>query len=144
VTWLYNFPFFLQVGQGEGGATTAAPEAAGEAAEQAGKAVQQPCGQQGMLEFGIWMVFLFGLMYFLLIRPQKKQRQKHEQMVASMKKGDRVVTSGGIMGTVRGLSDNVATLEIADDVLIRVRKEHIAGLETEPKGEGGKDKPGDK
>lgn len=139
MTWLYDFLFFLQVGQGEGAAPAGTGDAANGAAEQAGKAIHRPCGQLSMLEFGLWMAFLFGLMYFLLIRPQKKQRQQHEQLVASLKKGDRVVTTGGILGVVRGISDRVVNLEVADGVLIRVRKEQVAGLEVEPKS--GTEKP---
>jgi len=139
---LYNFFFFLQVGQGEGGsapvpvATEGAPPAE-QAAEQVGA-----CGGGGGMgyEFLIWMVFLFGLMYFLIIRPQKKQRQKHEDLVTSLKKGDRVQTSGGILGTIRGLSSTVVTIEISDGVLIRVRKEHISGLQADPKDEARKGK----
>jgi preprotein translocase subunit YajC len=134
LTGLYNFLFFLQVGQGE--AAPAAAPAAQEGAQQAtnGGGLGSACGGQGMgIEFIIWMVFLFGLMYFLLIRPQKKQRQQHDEMIKSLKKGDRVMTTGGIMGTLRGLSDTVATVEIADSTNIRIRRDHIAGLQSDPK-----------
>jgi len=130
--------FFLQVGQGE--AAPAAAPAAQEGAQQATDgAAGAACGSQGMgIEFIIWMVFLFGLMYFLLIRPQKKQRQQHDEMIKSLKKGDRVMTTGGIMGTLRGLSDTIATVEIADNTNIRIRRDHIAGLQSDPKAIEGK------
>ncbi len=139
---LYNFMFFLQVGQGQpapggGGAVEEGAKQAGEAAGQQA----MPCGGGGdMTSFIIWMAVLFGMMYFLLIRPQKKQRQQQEQMLSAIQKGDRVVTTGGVLGTVRGLTDRIATLEVADGVNIRIRKEHIAGLQADPKEEakGGK------
>lgn len=141
---LYNFFMFLQVGQGDGTAPVA--PAAEEGAKQAGEAAQgvggcMPGGGGGMgFEFIIWMVFLFGLMYFLLIRPQKKQKQQHEEMISSLKKGDRVMTTGGILGTIRGISANITTIEIADGVNVRVRKEHISQLQMDPKTEEGKKK----
>lgn len=134
MTGLYNFLLFLQVGQGE--STPAAAPATQEGAQQAtgGGGLGAGCGSQGMgIEFIVWMVFLFGLMYFLLIRPQKKQRQQHDEMLKSLKKGDRVMTTGGILGTLRGLSDTVATVEIADNTNIRIRRDHIAGLQSDPK-----------
>jgi preprotein translocase subunit YajC len=135
LTGLYNFLFLLQVGQGEAGqaapvATEGAQQAGEEAAGQFGA-----CGAGGGMDytFLIWMVFLFGLMYFLLIRPQKKQQQQHDQLLSSLKKGDRVMTTGGIYGTIRGLSENVATVEVADNVLLRVHKKNVAGLQADPK-----------
>jgi preprotein translocase subunit YajC len=140
---LYNMFMFLQVGQGDG-AAPAAP-ATQEGAQQAGEAAQglggcTPGGGGMGFEFIIWMVFLFGLMYFLLIRPQKKQRKQHEEMISSLKKGDRVMTTGGILGTIRGISANITTIEIADGVNVRVRKEHISQLQMDPKAEEGKKK----
>jgi preprotein translocase subunit YajC len=138
LTTLYNFLFFLQVGQGEGAASApAAQEGAQQTATGAGPLGACGGGESG-ISFIIWMVFLFGLMYFLLIRPQKKQRQQHDEMVKSLQKGDRVLTTGGILGTIRGLSENVVTLEIADNTNIRIRKEYIAGLQSDPKANEGK------
>ena len=135
MTGLYNFLFLLQVGQGEGGqAAPVATEGAQKAGENAAGGIGA-CGAGGGMDytFLIWMVFLFGLMYFLLIRPQKKQQQQHDQLLSSLKKGDRVMTTGGIYGTIRGLSENVATVEVADNVLIRVHKKNVAGLQADPK-----------
>lgn len=124
------------------GAAPAAGEAAGQAAQGAQQAVQQPCGQGDMLTMVVWMLFFVGLMYFLLIRPQKKQRQQHEKLIAGLKKGDRVVTSGGILGTVRGITNTVITIDLGSDVLVQVRKEHVAGLQAEPQADAAK--PGSK
>jgi len=141
VAWLYNFLILMQVGQGEASAPAApaATDAAGQAAGQAsGPLSAFGCGggAGGGMEFLIWMVFLFGLMYFLLIRPQRKQAKQHEQLLNSLKNGDRVVTTGGMLGTVRSITGNVVTLEVADNVRIRIQKAHVLGLQADPgKGE---------
>ncbi len=88
-----------------------------------------------MVSFAIWMVFLFGLMYFLLIRPQKKQQKAHQELMSSLKKGDRVVTTSGILGTIRSVADPVISVEVTEGVVLRFRKEHIAGLQAEPKSD---------
>jgi preprotein translocase subunit YajC len=91
-----------------------------------------------MLTMILWMVLFVGLMYFLLIRPQKKQRQEHEKFLSGLKKGDRVVTSGGILGTIKGITSTVVTLDLGEGVSMRVRKEGVTGLQTEPAGEAAK------
>lgn len=69
------------------------------------------------------MLFIF---YFLMIRPQVKKQKSHQEFVQSLKKGDRVLTSSGIFGTIEGLTDKYVKLEIADDVSIRVLKSHVS------------------
>ena len=79
-----------------------------------------PPGAAGgsQLPFVIMMVAMFAIMYFLLFRPQQKQRQELEQMRRAVKRGDRVVTTSGMHGTVTGLDDNTVTLRVADQVRI--------------------------
>ncbi|MDF2965102.1 MAG: preprotein translocase subunit YajC [Rickettsiaceae bacterium] len=74
------------------------------------------------------IVLIFFVMYFLLIRPQEKKRKEHEQMVKQAKKGDAVITVGGIYGTVIKVDDKEgsAVLEIAKDVHIKISKSAIA------------------
>lgn len=67
------------------------------------------------------------IFYFILIRPQQSKMKTHREFLTNLKRGDEVVTDGGIMGRVTGLTDKVAMLEIADNVRIRVMKDHIAG-----------------
>ena len=71
--------------------------------------------------FLIPMVMVFAIFYLLLIRPQNKQRQEHEKTLASIDKGDEVVTTGGIHGKVVGATDDVLTVEIANVKGERVR-----------------------
>ena len=65
-----------------------------------------------MLNIGM-VIFIF---YFLLIRPQRKEQERHQQMITAIKKGDEIVTSGGIIGKVTGIADDVATVEVAQNV----------------------------
>lgn len=67
-------------------------------------------------------VAMFAIMYFMIIRPQQKQAKQHNAMLASLKKGDEVVTQGGMIGRIAVISDKVITLEIANGVKIRVLK----------------------
>lgn len=62
------------------------------------------------------MIGMFAIMYFLIIRPQQKQRRERESLLRAIKKGDRVVTTGGLYGTVVGLSEQTVTLKVADQV----------------------------
>lgn len=81
---------------------------------------------------GFFPIFLiFAIFYFLLIRPQQKRQQEHQKMLANLKKGDKVVTTGGIHGTIVNIKDKVVTLKVAENVRIDVSKSCIAGLRTE-------------
>lgn len=75
------------------------------------------------------MVLIFGVMYFLLIRPQQKKAKEHQATIAGIRKGDRVVTSGGIIGVVHKVdSDAEVTVEIADNVNVRVLRATISSI----------------
>ena len=70
----------------------------------------------GILSILPLMIGMFAIMYFLIIRPQQTQRRERENLLRAIKKGDRVVTSGGLYGTVVGLSEHTVTLKVADQV----------------------------
>lgn len=72
------------------------------------------------------LILIFLIFYFLLIRPQQKKAKEHKEMLASIKKGDEVVTSGGLHGRVIGITDDIITLEIANNVRVKVSREYIA------------------
>ncbi|MBW1676536.1 MAG: preprotein translocase subunit YajC [Deltaproteobacteria bacterium] len=74
------------------------------------------------------LILMFVIFYFLLIRPQQKKQKQHRQMLGSIKKGDRVITSGGLYGRITGLTDTVVTLEISEKVRVKVGRSNIAGL----------------
>jgi preprotein translocase subunit YajC len=70
---------------------------------------------------------IFGVFYFLVIMPAKKQQKKKEAMIAALKKGDKVVTSGGIFGTVAAVEDQSILLKISENTKIRILKSAVGG-----------------
>lgn len=74
-----------------------------------------------------WMVGLFAIMYFLLIRPQQKQAREHRELMQQLKKGDDVVTQSGILGRIYTVMDKYVILEVANGVRIRVLKTAVQG-----------------
>ena len=79
----------------------------------------------GMLLFPI---ILIAVMYFLMIRPQMKRAKEHKGMLDKLAKGDEVITSGGIAGTVTDIGDNFVTVEVADNVRLRVQKGAVGNV----------------
>jgi preprotein translocase subunit YajC len=79
-----------------------------------------------------FMAVMVGIMYFLMIRPQQKQLNEHRKLLASLKKGDEVVTQGGILGRIQALTDRTVTLEVASGVRLRVLKTSIMSRGTVP------------
>ena len=77
------------------------------------------------------IVVLFAVFYFLLIRPQQKQQKKRKEMLASLKKGDKVITIGGIYGTIKELRDTDLTLRIGDNMDIRMTRYSIDRVQEE-------------
>ena len=91
----------------------------------------------------IMMVLMFGVIYLMLIRPQQKRQKEQQALRDSLKRGDKVVTTGGIYGSIAGIDDQVASLEVAKDVRIRILRSQIAGHQGKPQqepGDGGKGK----
>ena len=86
-----------------------------------------------LVQFGP-IIFLFAVMYFLLIRPQQQRQKKLETMIKALKKGDRVLTSGGMFGTVIGVDETKAVLRIADDVKAEFTKSAIVQVMAEGAG----------
>lgn len=84
----------------------------------------QPSMMAMLMPFGL----MFVVFYFLLIRPQQKKAKEHEQMVNGVQKGEEVVTQGGIFGKVTGITDKVVTLEIAENVRIKILKSQVASV----------------
>ncbi len=86
-------------------------------------------GGSGSLLFTLLpFVLIFAIFYFLVIRPQAKRQRETVKMLDSLKQGDRVVTSGGLFGTVAGSKDNVVVLKIADQVRVEVAKSAITAV----------------
>ena len=79
------------------------------------------------------IVLVLGIFFFLVIRPQQRERQKREHMLSSLKKGDRVITSGGLIGTIVNLGDQTVVLKIADSVRVECLRSAVTGLRDEAK-----------
>ena len=79
----------------------------------------------------IFVVLLVAIFYFLIIRPQRRQQKKHQELMQEMKRGDKVVTTGGIFGVVESLSDDSVVLKVESGASIRVARSSIAGQRQE-------------
>lgn len=92
-------------------------------------------GAGGGLAAFVPLILMFAVFYFLLIRPQQKKQKQHREMIANIKRGDRVITNGGIYGTVAGLSEHTIILKIADQVKIEITRNAVAGVVAQSTGE---------
>lgn len=103
----------------------------------------QASGPSGLEQMLVPMLLMLVPLYFLLIRPEQKRRKEHEAMLKAIAKGDRVVTAGGLRGTVIGVADEVLTLEVGKGGSVKVEVERARverRLDTKAKG----DKPAEK
>lgn len=82
------------------------------------------------------LVLIFLVFYFLLIRPQQKQARDRQNMLSDLKKGDEIVTSGGLHGKITGITDQVITLEVADNVRVKVSRSFISGMQKDLMAKG--------
>ncbi len=94
----------------------------------------QAGGQQGGGAFFVPLILMFVIFYFLLIRPQQKKAKELQKMISALKKGDRVITTGGIYGRISSIEEGAVTLEVADKVKIKVLRSAVAGLDTQSNG----------
>jgi preprotein translocase subunit YajC len=97
---------------------------------------QAPGGQpaSGIQGFGMFLplILIFAIFYLLIVRPQQKQAKQRQKMINELKKGDEVVTVGGILGRVIGVADNILTVEIADNCKIKMERSGIQSLKSAP------------
>ena len=91
-----------------------------------------PQGPAAMIQSFLPLILIFVIFYFLLIRPQSKKAKEHKQMLEHLKKGDKIMTNGGIYGIIEDIDAETATLKVGikDDVRIKVNRSYIAGLRT--------------
>jgi preprotein translocase subunit YajC len=105
------------------------------AAETAWASSSPPVGGAGSGAILTQLVFfasIFAIFYFLLIRPQQKQRREREHLLSTLRKGDRVVTTGGLHGTITGLTDHTVTLRVADTVKLEVDRSAVQRVVERP------------
>jgi preprotein translocase subunit YajC len=74
----------------------------------------------------IFVALLFAMMYFFMIRPQRKRQKEHQQMMEELKRGDRVVTAGGIYGVIESISDESVVIKVESGATMRVAKNSVA------------------
>ncbi len=74
------------------------------------------------------MIAMFAIFYFLLIRPQQKKQKEHSAMLQSLKEGDSVLTTGGIYGKIKKIKEDVITVQIADNVRVKVDRKSVSSL----------------
>lgn len=85
-------------------------------------------GGQGAFTSMIPLIIMFAIFYFLLIRPQQKKAKEHKALLESLKKGDQVITAGGMHGKITAVEESVITLEVSNGVNIKFNKGHIAAV----------------
>ncbi|MEG6509414.1 preprotein translocase subunit YajC [Methyloligella sp. 2.7D] len=89
-------------------------------------------------------ILIIGIMYFLMIRPQQKRMREHRDMIGAIRRGDNVVTAGGILGKVSKADEEELTLEVAEGVRIRVLRSTISEVRGKPEPASGGSKSGSK
>ncbi len=90
-------------------------------------AMAQGAGSQaGTLELILPLLLMFGIFYFLLIRPQQKKAKEHKNLVSALKKGDEIITTGGILAKVTDVDETFMTCKIAENVEIKVQSHAVS------------------
>jgi preprotein translocase subunit YajC len=98
----------------------------------------QAGGQPSAFVQFVPILLIFAIFYFLLLAPMRKRQKQHQALLAALKRGDKVVTNGGLLGEIAAVEDRVVHLKLADNVRVRVARSAIAGLEGDPEAEAGK------
>lgn len=86
-------------------------------------------GLEGMKSF-IPLILMFVIFYFLLIRPQQKRQKEHKALLSNLKRGDDIVTAGGVMGRITNVAEKFVTVEVAEKVRIKVARGQIMSVIT--------------
>jgi preprotein translocase subunit YajC len=95
-------------------------------------AFQAPGGGIGLMGSILPLILIMVIFYFLMILPAQRRQKKVTEMLSALKNGDKVITNGGIYGTIVGLEDDAVQLRIAEQVKMKVARSAIAGLQAEP------------
>ena len=84
-----------------------------------------PAGGGGGIESMILIVLMFGVLYFLMIRPQMKRAKEHKTMIDALQKGDEVVAAGGVLGRISKINENYVTLQVSDNIEIQIQRPSV-------------------
>ena len=99
-------------------------------------------GQSGsLLGAMLPLLVLFLIFYFLVIRPQQKQNKKHKAMIEGLKKGDKVVTNGGLIAEIIKPEQNFVKIKLADNIFVKLKREYIAKMLEDEEPTDAKEKP---
>ena len=94
--------------------------------------IAQAPGQPGGIALFLPLILIMVIFYFLMILPAQRRQKKVNEMLAALKNGDKVITNGGIYGTIVGLEGDTVQLRIAEQVKMKVARSAIAGMQAEP------------
>ncbi len=98
-----------------------------------GAAPQGAEGQGNPIAAFAPLIIMFAIFYFLLIRPQQKKAKQHKELLANLKRGDWVMTSGGLYGRITAIQDDILSVDLGNDMVVRVGRSFIAGVTDAPK-----------
>jgi preprotein translocase subunit YajC len=85
-------------------------------------------GAGGLFGSLVPLILIFVIFYFLLIRPQQKKAKEHRRMIENLKKGDKIITSGGVYGVIEAVGNNTVTVKIAENVRVKFGKAYVAAV----------------
>ena len=97
---------------------------------QAQEAAANPAMQQNPLMQFMPFILVFGIFYFLMIKPQKKKLEQEQAMLKALTKGDEIYTKAGLLGTIVGITEKIVTLEVSNGVKLKVVRSQVAGKST--------------
>jgi preprotein translocase subunit YajC len=95
---------------------------------QQGGTTGQGTGSGSPMSLIFMIIAIFAVMYFLMIRPQQRQKKQHQELLSKVSKGDKIVTSGGMYGTIVGVKDSTVIVKIADNVKVEVNRSAISQI----------------
>jgi preprotein translocase subunit YajC len=84
--------------------------------------------QAGMLELILPLLLMFGIFYFLLIRPQQKKAKEHKSMVDALKSGDEIITNGGLFATITAVDEDTLTCKLSENVEVKVQRHAVTAI----------------
>ncbi|MDH4228850.1 MAG: preprotein translocase subunit YajC [Nitrospirota bacterium] len=96
----------------------------------------QPGGPAAFLGGMVPFIVIFGLFWLLLMRPQQKRQKEHRQLIEGLQKGDKVVTTGGLLGTVMNVHSDIVSLQIAEGVRVKILRAEVMVMQGDLGGEG--------
>ncbi len=80
-----------------------------------------------MVPLIIFLVLIFGMFYLLMVRPQRRKQKEHQDLMAELRRGDKVITAGGIYGVIESTSDDSVVIKVEDGTMMRIARSSVAG-----------------